>query len=321
MKYIVTGGAGFIGSHIADALIGEGHEVVVIDDLATGKKENINPKADFHKIDVRDYQKIEPLFRGADGVFHLAALARIQPSFENPNLYFEVNAVGTRNVIMAASKNGARRIVYSASSSAYGSDLPMPLKESMSISSQALHPYGSTKRMGEMLIRDLCQSPIVEDKKRPEGVCLRYFNVYGPRQTTAADGPYATVIGILLDLWKNKKPLTIVPDGDQRRDFTWVGDVVRANLLAMRSENVGKGEILNIGCGKSYSIWDIAGFILQLPKAASQELVSSGKCVFAPPRRGEVKETLADNSLAKKIIGWQPEIDLEKGIELCREAL
>lgn len=210
MRYLVTGGAGFIGSHLVDALVRDGHEVIVIDNLATGKKENLNPQAKFYQLDIIDFEEIVPLFAGVDGVFHVAALARIQPSFENPDLYFRVNAIGTRNVLSAAKQHRVRRVVYSASSSAYGMSENMPLSENLSLPAQALHPYGSTKRMGEMLMRDKGKLT-----GGPETVCLRYFNVYGPRQTTDVDGPYATVIGIFLALLKKGQPLTIIPDGYQ----------------------------------------------------------------------------------------------------------
>jgi len=314
MKYIVTGGAGFIGSHIADALIKEGHEVLIIDSLITGKKENINPKAEFHKLDIFNEKGMEPLFRGVDGVFHTAALARIQPSFKDPDLYFRANAVGTRNVLACAKKHKVRRVVYSASSSAYGVT-ELPANENAKVTTQAFHPYGSTKRMGEMLMSDM---GIMTGG--PETVCLRYFNVYGRRQNTEVDGPYPTVIGLFLGLLKKGKPLPIVPDGRQRRDFTWVGDIVRANLMAMRSKKAGKAEIINIGCGKNYSIWDVARLVLGISgKTSEKELLKSGKCVMAPQRRGEVFETRADISKAKKLLGWSPKMKFENGIkELLR---
>lgn len=311
MRYLVTGGAGFIGSHITDALIKEGHEVIVIDNLSFGKKENLNPKAKFCQLDITDESAIDPLFKGVNGVFHTAALARIQPSFKDPDLYFRVNAIGTRNVLLSAKKHGVKRVVYSASSSAYGPSETLPLKEDFKVSSQALHPYGSTKRKGEMLMRDLGSAT-----GGPETVCLRYFNVYGPRQTTTVDGPYATVVGIFLDLARQNKPLTIVPKGHQRRDYTWVGDVVSANLLAMQSSKIGNAEIINIGSGANYSIWDVARLILEVPlDTRPEELITNGKCIFAPERRGEVFETLADISKAKELLGWEPRVKFEDGIK------
>ncbi|MCH7883343.1 NAD-dependent epimerase/dehydratase family protein [Patescibacteria group bacterium] len=316
MKVLVTGGLGFIGSHIVDACVGRGDEVVSVDDLVSGKKEHANPRAPNHKVDISDAGELGKIFEQVrpEIIFHAAALARIQPSFENPGRYFEVNVIGTRNILNLAKKFGARRVIYSASSSAYGNQDAPVLREDLSLTSQALHPYGSTKRMGEMLMRD--KGRITGG---PETVCLRYFNVYGLRQTTMADGPYATVIGIFLGQLQAKKPLTIVPDGTQRRDFTWVADVVRANLLAGESSKVGDGEIINIGAGKNHSIWKVACLILDAsPDTIPEELIKSEKCVMAPPRKGEIFSTLADISKAKELLGWSPEISFEEGIKTLK---
>src|SRR3989338_5321926 len=226
-KILVTGGMGFVGSHISDL------------------------------------EKLEKVFREIkpEIVFHCAALARIQPSFQNPERYFEVNAIGTRNVLKLAKLFGVRRAVYSASSSAYG-DQPVPaLREDIKLTAQSLHPYGSTKRMGEMLMRDMGRVTGGGEKG-----CLRYFNVYGPRQTNSLDGPYPTVVGIFLDMVREGKPLPIVPSGYQQRDFTHVSDVVAANIAAMNSSKVGDAEIINIGTGCSYSMWGVARLVLQLPE-------------------------------------------------------
>lgn len=313
---LVTGGAGFIGSHIVDACVQRGDKTAVVDDMSFGKKENLNSKALFFKTDISDFSELEKIFKKTkpEIIFHAAALARIQPSFENPDRYFQINAAGTRNILLLAKKYGTKRVVYSASSSAYGFQTQKKLTEEMKLTSQSLHPYGSTKRMGEMLMRDFGSAT-----GGPETVCLRYFNVYGPRQTTTFDGPYATVIGIFLDQVKRKEPLTVVPDGEQRRDFTWVGDVVSANLLAARSAKVGKGEIINIGSGKNYSIWEAAKLILsESDKTQAAKLLNQGKCAMAPERRGEVRETLADISLAKKLLGWEPKISFEEGIKILK---
>ncbi|MBI5786936.1 MAG: NAD-dependent epimerase/dehydratase family protein, partial [Candidatus Niyogibacteria bacterium] len=313
---LVTGGLGFVGSHIVDACVARGDSVFSADDLHSGKRENANPKAPNFQIDVSDISKLEGVFREVqpEVVFHCAALARIQPSFQNPERYFEVNAIGTKNVLKLAKDFKTRRVVYSASSSAYG-DQPEPaLREGMKLTAQSLHPYGSTKRMGEMLMRDMGRVT-----GGPETVCLRYFNVYGPRQTATADGPYATVVGIFLDKARKGEALTVVPDGAQKRDFTWVGDVAGANLLAGSSLKVGDGEIINIGSGKNHSVWGVASLVLGLDEnTPPEELLKSGKCVMAPPRRGEVRETLADISLARNLLGWQPEVSFEEGINLLK---
>ncbi|MEK7566768.1 MAG: NAD-dependent epimerase/dehydratase family protein, partial [Patescibacteria group bacterium] len=153
----------------------------------------------------------------------------------------------------------------------------------------------------------------------PETVCLRYFNVYGPRQTNTADGSYATVVGIFLDQVRRGEALTVVPDGAQKRDFTWVGDVVNANLLAASSSKVGDGEIINIGSGENHSVWGVANLVLgQDENTAPEELLKSGKCVMAPPRQGEVRETLADISQARELLSWRPEVSFKEGIDLLK---
>lgn len=292
-KCIVTGGAGFIGSHVADALINRGDEVHIVDNLLSGKKERINPKAIFHEVDIRDFEKLPVIFAGATGVFHLAAQPRMQYSIKEPRLTNDINITGTLNVLLAARDSGIKRVVYSASSSAYGSKNPMPLQEDMPPG--PIIPYAIQKRVGEQY----CQ--MVSQFYGLETVSLRYFNVYGPRQTTDADGPYATVIGIFLGKRAKGLNMTVVPDGTQRRDFTHVYDVARANLLAMESDKVGRGEIINVGTGKNYSVLEVAEMI-------------GGPKELCDPREGEVRETLADISKAKELLSWEPQIAFEEGI-------
>ena len=295
MKLLVTGGAGFIGSNLVDKLIGEGHQVAIIDNLSTGKKENLNPKAKFHKLDIRDLKKIKPVFKGVDYVFHLAAQPRIQPSIINPVESHSHNVVGALNVLVAARDAKVKKVIYSASSSAYGDQKKLPLKEDMITGPKS--PYSLFKLIGEYyceLFTELYNLPTVS---------LRYFNVYGPRQS--CEGAYATVIGIFLKQAESNQALTIVGDGTQTRDFTHVRDVVKANILAMQSNKVGKGEVINIGTGKNHSINKIASLI-------------SDKVVYISSRLAEVHDTLADNALAKELLTWQPEVGLEEGIkELC----
>lgn len=293
MKYIVTGGAGFIGSHITDALIARGDEVHIVDNFLTGKRERVNAKAVLHEVDIRDFPALAPIFTGADGIFHTAAQARMQYSIQQPQLTNDINITGTLNVLLAARDAGVRRVVYSASSSAYGPRHPMPLQEEMA--PEPVIPYAIQKRVGEQYCVMASRFYGVET------VSLRYFNVYGPRQTTASDGPYATVIGIFLEQRKNNQPMTIVPDGTQRRDFTHVTDVAAANLLAMSSAKVGAGEIVNVGTGTNYSVREVADMI-------------GGAWEFAPPRQGEVHETLADMTRAKALLGWFPKVSFEDGI-------
>ena len=287
MKLLVTGGAGFIGSHIVDELVRQKHRVLVIDNLSLGKKEHINSKAQFYKKDIRDFRSIKPLFKGADCVFHLAAQPRIQPSIINPADSFDNNVLGTFNVLLAARDNKVKKLVYSASSSAYGDQKSLPLKEDMI--AKCKNPYALFKYMGEEmchLFHQLYSLPVV---------CLRYFNVYGERQSI--EGTYATVIGIFLKQRRQKRSLTIVGDGNQRRDFTYVKDVVRANILAMKSKRA-VGHLINIGSGRNHSVNEVARMI-------------DPKHVYIPPRLGETKVTLADISKARKLLGWKPEVMLE----------
>ena len=291
MKLLVTGGAGFIGSNLTDELVRLGHEVLIIDNLSLGKKEYLHPRAKFFKKDIRDYKSISPVFKGVDCVFHLAAQPRIQPSIINPAESFDNNVLGTFNVLLASHRNKVKKIVYSASSSAYGDQPKLPLKETMT--AYPKNPYALFKYMGE----EMCH--LFHGLYGLPTVCLRYFNVYGERQSTK--GAYATVIGIFLSQKKIGKALTIVGDGNQRRDFTYVKDVANANILAMKSQKV-IGRLINIGSGENYSVNEVAKMI-------------DKKHIFIPPRPGETKVTLADISVAKKLLGWRPKVRLENWIE------
>jgi nucleoside-diphosphate-sugar epimerase len=290
-KCLVTGGTGFIGSNLVDELINRGDKVVVIDNLSTGKKEYANPECEFHKIDIRELEKIKPLFAGVDFVFHVAAFPRVQPSIEDPITTNDINLNGTLNVLVAARDAGVKKVIYSASSSAYGMQTKMPLCEDML--PQPLSPYGLQKYVGELycsLFSKIYELPTVS---------LRYFNVYGKRQ--ALEGAYCLVMGIFVRQRLANKPMTIVGDGEQRRDFTSVVDVVQANILATENEKVGKGEVVNIGRGKNYSVNELAKMI-------------GGPTITIPPRI-EPKETLADISFAKKLLDWEPTVNLPEWLE------
>lgn len=288
MRCLVTGGAGFVGSNLVDALIERGDEVIVIDNLSAGKKENVNPRAQFHQLDIRDLEKIKPLFKGVDYIFHVAAFPRVQPSIMDPVTFNDININGTLNVLMAAKEAGVKRVIYSASSSAYGGQEKMPLQEDMP--ADPLSPYALQKYVGELYCR------LFSRIYNLPTVCLRYFNVYGKRQPT--EGAYCLVIGIFTQQRRRGEPMTIVGDGEQRRDFTGVVDVVRANILAAESDKVGTGETINIGRGKSYSVNELAKMI-------------GGPTVTVPPRI-EPKKNLADNSLAKELLGWEPTVNLSE---------
>ena len=296
MKALVTGGAGFIGSHLVDALVKKNFEVIVLDNLFTGKKEYVNKKAKFVKADIRNFNRINKYFKNVDYVFHLAAQARIQPSIANPLDSNEANVNGTLNVLLVSRDARVKKVIFSGSSSVYGDQKKLPLKEDMI--PRPKNPYALQKLFGEYyckLFSRLYKLPTVT---------LRYFNVYGPRQPV--DGAYATVIGIFLKQKKEGKELTIVPDGKQRRDFTHVYDVVNANILAAESERVSSGEVINIGTGQNYSVLDIADLVggKNYPRR------------FIEARLGEARETLADISLAKKLLNWEPKIRFEDGLKM-----
>ncbi len=292
-KLLVTGGAGFIGSHLVDRLIAQDHEVVVLDNLSTGKKENLNPQAKFIQCDIADYQKIVPHFAGVECVFHAAALARITPSVKDPLSTNHANVTGTLNVLWAAKNSGVKKVVYSGSSSAYG-DQPnsaFPLKESLFPKPGS--PYALTKLVGEEYCR------LFSKLYGLSTAILRYFNVYGERQLT--QGAYATVIGIFLLERERGEPLSIVADaGERRRDYTNVSDVVEANILAWEKD-IPPGEIFNIGTGKNYSVNEVAALI-------------GGPVVNIESRPWEYPVTLADISKAKMLLGWEPKIKFEEGI-------
>jgi len=291
MRCLITGGAGFIGSNLVDALIERGDEVIVIDNLSAGKRENVNPKAQFHQLDIRDLEKIKPLFKGVDYVFHLAALTNIQFSIDNPAESHDVNLNGTINVLISAREAKVKRVIYSASSSAYGLQDKLPWEENMA--PRVLSPYSVQKYVGELYCRSFNLIYGLET------VSLRYFNVYGKRQRL--EGAYAPVMGIFIRQRLAGEPMIIYGDGEQTRDFTSVVDVVRANILAMESKKVGKGEVINIGRGRSYSVNELAKMV-------------GGPVKFSPPRI-EVRNSLADNNLAKELLGWEPAVNLPQWLE------
>ena len=283
-KAIVTGGAGFVGSTLTDELIKQGWEVTILDNLSTGKQENINPKANFILCDISTVNQDELIsyMAGGDVVFHTAALARVQPSIQDPVSFNFVNTGGTVKVLDAAQKAGIKRVVYSASSSAYGDQTIMPLHEEMP--TRPISPYALQKYIGEQY----CE--LFSTIYGLETVCLRYFNVYGERMLT--EGAYTLVMGVFAKLKQENKPLTITNDGEQTRDFTYVGDVVNANILAATSDRVGKGEVINIGAGNSCSVNQIA-------EAFGGPIEYIGD-------RLEPKDTLANNSKAKELLNWKP---------------
>lgn len=296
-KMIVTGGAGFIGSHLVDALVLRGDEVHVIDNYANGTyEERRNPRAVYHDLDVRATDEVQKIMEGADVVFHMAALPRVPYSIEFPIETTETNIVGTASVLTASARAKVRRVVYSASGSAYGAQDVMPLQEDML--ANPVNPYGLQKYVGELFAKVWTTTYGIET------VCLRYFNVYGSRLDP--HGPYALAVGAFLLARKENRPLTIFGDGTITRDYTHVRDVVRANILAAENGAVGKGEVINIGAGRNITIKALAEMI-------------GGEITYAAPRI-EAHDSRADNTRARELIGWIPEVTLEVGIaELKKE--
>jgi len=289
-KAIVTGGAGFVGSHVVDALIKEGFAVSVIDDLSGGRRENVHQDATLHVVDVRDSKAIAPIIAGSEFVFHLAALPRVQYSIEYPEETNSVNVGGTLAVLKAAKDAGVKRVVYAASSSAYGNQEILPLSEDAP--PQPLSPYALQKYVGELYCR------VFSDVYGLPTVSTRFFNVYGPRLDP--EGAYALVIGKFLKQKKEGIPLTITGDGEQTRDFTHVRDIVRGMILAAKSEKVGKGEIINLGRGQETSVNAIAELI-------------GGAVTHIDPRL-EPRHTRADIRRAKGLLNWEPEVSLDEGV-------
>jgi UDP-glucose 4-epimerase len=290
MKIIVTGGAGFIGSNLVDKLIEDGHVVTVIDNESSTSNDQFyhNDKATYFKYDIAEYDAIRPLFDGVDYVFHLAAESRIQPTIENPVLAVKTNTFGTGVILQCAREAGVKKVMYSSTSSAYGRNEP-PLVETMQ--DDCLNPYSVSKVSGEKLCH------MYTELFGLSTVVFRYFNIYGPREPSK--GPYAPVVRLFLRQMYDGEPLTIVGDGEQRRDFTHVNDVVNANILAMNSDKIG---LINIGTGKNHSVLELAKMI-------------SNSIKFIPARLGEARITLANNSKAKELLEWEPKVKLEDYIE------
>ncbi|KND47965.1 MAG: UDP-glucose 4-epimerase [Parcubacteria bacterium C7867-004] len=296
-KIVVTGGAGFIGSNLARTLLAEGYEVHVVDNLANGKREDVPNGAVFHELDILDTDALRPIVDGAYAVFHLAALPRVGYSYDYPESSHRANIDGTFSVLMASRDGKVGRVVYAASSSAYGSQDHLPFTEDM-------HPhpislYAFQKLAGEEYAR------LFSELYGLSTVSLRFFTVYGSNMRP--DGGYALAIPKFLAAKRDGKPLPVTGDGSQTRDFTHVKDVVRACLLAMESPSVGKGEVLNIAAGRNVSV------------NALVELIG-GEAEYVPVRPGDAPDTFGDNRRARELLGWEPQITLEDGIsELKKE--
>ena len=296
IKSLVTGGAGFIGSHLVDKLLANGHEVVGIDNFFSGSKRNIehnleNKNFTFKKIDIREKNQINELSNDFDYVFHLAGIADIVPSIENPVDYFDTNVKGTLNLLEFSRTNNLKKFLYAASSSCYGLAQNFPTKETDPISPE--YPYALTKYLGEELVKHwgYCYKMPVNS--------LRLFNVYGPRSRTS--GAYGAVFGVFLSQKINNKPFTIVGDGKQTRDFTFVTDVASAFYEVATSDVIN--EIFNIGSGSTYSINHLIDLL-------------GGEKVFIPKRPGEPDCTFADTSKIKKLINWTSRVSFVDGVKV-----
>ena len=293
-KAIVTGGAGFIGSNLVDKLIGMGIQVSVIDNFSTGKIENTNKKAHYWKQDLStvELDELTEFMKGVDVIFHTAAKARVQPSIDDPITYNNHNVNATLNILYAAHKAGVKRVVYSASSSAYGDTTELPTPETTL--TNPMSPYGLQKYIGEQYCR------VFSEVYGLDTVSLGYFSVYGNRMLL--EGAYCLVLGIFAKQMLEGKPLTITNNGKQRRDFTHVDDIVEANILAATREENFKGDVFNIGNGKNYSVNEVADMF-------------GGEKLFLPKRPGESKTTLADIKNMTKKTGWSPKYNLENYIK------
>ena len=296
-KVVVTGGAGFIGSHLVDALVARGFEVHVIDDYAAGKRsDRMHEMAVYHSASATDFAAIAPICAGAQYVFHLAALPRVQDSLDHPLETFEVNVTGTLVLLQAAKEGAVGKVVFASSAAVYGDLTTMPLREDMPVLPKS--PYGLHKKIGEDACRlwsDIYQLPTVS---------LRFFNVYGPRFDPS--GAYALLVGKFLSLRKEGKPLTIAGDGSHTRDYVHVSDVVAALIAAAESKCV-QGEVFNVATGKETSVTEVANCV--------------GGATESAPERLEPKRSVADISKIQNTLGWNPKITLEEGIAALKKEM
>lgn len=298
-KYLVTGGAGFIGSNIVDALLHRGEYVRVLDNFSTGKPQNLvglDGKIEFIEGDIRDLDRVREAVKGMDYVLHQAALPSIPRSISDPITTNEVNLTGTLNVLVASRDAKVKRVIYAASSSAYGDNPTLPKREDMPV--RPISPYGISKYAGEQYCQIFTEIYVLET------VCLRYFNIFGPKQDPHS--PYSGVISIFIKAYLCGVPPKIYGDGEQSRDFTFVANAVRANLLACDAEGAA-GQVFNIACGQRTTINELARLIREL-------LESDIEPVHVAQRPGEILHSLADISKAQTVLGYEPKVDLTVGL-------
>ena len=305
MRFLVTGGAGFIGSHLVEHLVGEGHDVVVLDDFSTGKRENL---ATFRGVEVVEGSVTDPATcaracRNVDYVLHQAALASVPRSLRDPVATHQANATGTLNVLLAARDAGVRRVVYAASSSAYGNTAELPKHEGMV--PRPLSPYAVTKLAGEEYCRAVHASFGVQT------VALRYFNIFGPRQDPASQ--YAAVVPkFIVSAMANESPV-IYGDGEQTRDFTYVANAVQANMVACSAPAEACGEVFNVGCGARISVNELWRQITGI-------LESKARAQYEPARVGDVRDSLASLDRSRRVLGYEPVVSLENGLQRTIES-
>jgi len=305
VRFLVTGGAGFIGSHLVEHLVGEGHDVVVLDDFSTGKRENL---ASFRGVEVVEGSVTDPATcaracRSVDYVLHQAALASVPRSLRDPVATHQANATGTLNVLLAARDAGVRRVVYAASSSAYGNTAELPKHEGMV--PRPLSPYAVTKLAGEEYCRAVHASFGVQT------VALRYFNIFGPRQDPASQ--YAAVVPkFIVSAMANESPV-IYGDGEQTRDFTYVANAVQANMVACSAPAEACGEVFNVGCGARISVNELWRQITGI-------LESKARAQYEPARVGDVRDSLASLDRSRRVLGYEPVVSLENGLQRTIES-
>lgn len=306
-NFLVTGGAGFIGSNIVERLVGEGHAVRVLDDLSSGKLENIAPfgdKVELIQGDLRDVDTVKRAVADIDVIMHQAALPSVQRSVENPILSNDINISGTLNLLNAARLAKVNRVIYAASSSAYGNQ-PVPVKTE-NLLPMPLSPYAVAKLTCEYYLQAFHECYGMET------IALRYFNVFGPRQDPNSE--YSAVIPLFITKCLRGESPTVYGDGEQSRDFTYVSNNVSANLLAAQADAATvSGKVFNIACGHSYTL-------LQLLDEINAILGTDIKPIMAPPRTGDVRHSLADITRAEKAIGYKVEVDFKEGMKKTVEA-
>jgi nucleoside-diphosphate-sugar epimerase len=305
MRFVVTGGAGFIGSHLVEYLVNEGHEVVVLDNLLTGHIENIAPWIDSVELvegSITNLRTCAKAFKGADFVLHQAAVPSVPRSVRDPITTHEANVTGTLNVLLAAYDAGVKRVVYAASSSAYGNTAVLPKHEHMP--PQPLSPYAASKLAGEAYLR------VFHETYGLETVALRYFNVFGPRQDPTSQ--YSAAIPRFISAALSAKPPAIYGGGEQTRDFTYVTNVVRANMLACEAAPEALGQVFNVGCGERISVNRLWQRIRELTGGTVE-------AEYCPARAGEVRDSVASLEKIQRVLGYEPLVDLDEGLMLTVE--